>query len=340
MRLKTRSSLLIARFRCFGCYVQPYNPPPAHTGSPAATGAAAAATAAVRPATRVRAATARAAAAAGRPAGAAARPASRAADARSPAGRSTTTSTSTSRAATCRRSTSSTTTSRPTAAGTTTRPTAGCSRRRRRVPAVLERPLGVHRLRLHLGVGRSVRLGDRSLRPLGVGQSLGLASRHDLGPGLGALARRATATSAGRPSGYTDDAYVPDAAWRFVGAAQPVRARRSAASTSRANVGTYLRAAVPVRRYARHGNQTWVAGPDDDWLRRYRVEPRRERLRSRPDSAATTISSGARRSAARTSTSATGTRAGGKTTSSGAICGAPAARGRGAPAAGARSSAA
>ena len=32
-----------------------------------------------------------------------------------------------------------------------------------------------------------------------------------------------------------------------------------------------------MRRYRRHGNQTWVAGPDDDWLRRYRVEPRRER---------------------------------------------------------------
>ena len=43
------------------------------------------------------------------------------------------------------------------------------------VPAVFERPLGLHGLRLHLGVGRSVRLGDRSLRPLGVGQPLGLA---------------------------------------------------------------------------------------------------------------------------------------------------------------------
>ena len=54
--------------------------------------------------------------------------------------------------------------------------------------ALLERPLGVHGLRLHLGVGRSVRLGDRSLRPLGVGEPLGLASGHDVGPGLGAMA--------------------------------------------------------------------------------------------------------------------------------------------------------
>ena len=32
-------------------------------------------------------------------------------------------------------------------------------------------------------------LGDRSLRPLGVGEPLGLAPRHDVGPGLGAVAR-------------------------------------------------------------------------------------------------------------------------------------------------------
>src|SRR4051812_4295607 len=79
------------------------------------------------------------------------------------------------------------------------------------------------------------------------------------------------------PAGYTDDAYVPENAWRFVGAANLFSpdVRRSYVT---ANVGAYLRGATPVQRYWRHGNQTWVAGPDDDWLRRYRVQPRRERL--------------------------------------------------------------
>ena len=77
------------------------------------------------------------------------------------------------------------------------------------------------------------------------------------------------------PAGYTDDAYVPDSAWRFVGAASLFApdVPRYYVTT---NVGGYLRGAVPVQRYLRHGNQTWVGGPSDEWLRRYRVQPRRE----------------------------------------------------------------
>ena len=79
------------------------------------------------------------------------------------------------------------------------------------------------------------------------------------------------------PAGYTDDAYVPDASWRFVAAAS-LFAPDVPRYYVTANIGTYLRGAQPVRRYWRHGNQTWIAGPDDDWLRRYRVEKRRERF--------------------------------------------------------------
>ncbi len=78
------------------------------------------------------------------------------------------------------------------------------------------------------------------------------------------------------PTGYTDDAYVPETSWRFVGAAS-LFAPDVPRYYVTANIGNYLRAAVPVRRYARHRNQTWVAGPDDAWLQRYRVEKRRER---------------------------------------------------------------
>ena len=41
--------------------------------------------------------------------------------------------------------------------------------------AVHQRPVDQHRVRLHLGVERSVRLGHGSLRPLGVGEPLGVA---------------------------------------------------------------------------------------------------------------------------------------------------------------------
>src|SRR6478609_7212232 len=77
------------------------------------------------------------------------------------------------------------------------------------------------------------------------------------------------------PAGYTDDAYVPDTAWRFVGATS-LFAPDVPRYYVTANVGGYLRGAVPVQRYVRHGNQTWIGGPSDDWLRRYRVQPRRE----------------------------------------------------------------
>src|SRR5262252_1959599 len=77
------------------------------------------------------------------------------------------------------------------------------------------------------------------------------------------------------PAGYTDDAYVPDTTWRFVGAASLFAPDVPRFYVS-ANVGGYLRASVPARRYVRHGNTTWVGGPTDEWQRRYRIQPRRE----------------------------------------------------------------
>jgi hypothetical protein len=78
------------------------------------------------------------------------------------------------------------------------------------------------------------------------------------------------------PAGYTDDAYVPDVSWRFVSA--PYLFATDVPRYYAPNVTPYLRTATPVRRYWRAGNQTWVAGPDNMWLNRYRVQPRRETL--------------------------------------------------------------
>ena len=121
------------------------------------------------------------------------------------------------------------------------------------------------------------------------------------------------------PAGYTDDAYVPDESWRFVGAAS-LFAPDVPRYYVTANIGGYLRGAVP--------GPPLRAPRQPDLGRRSRRRlaaplPRREAARARSTSsrsAATTISSAARRNGARTSTSATGTRAAGKTTGSGAIC--------------------
>ena len=78
------------------------------------------------------------------------------------------------------------------------------------------------------------------------------------------------------PAGYDDDAYVPETHWRFV-AAGSVLAPDVNRYYVTVNLPAYVRAAVPVRRYVRHRNQVWVAGPDDGWLRQHRVQPRRER---------------------------------------------------------------
>ena len=101
-----------------------------------------------------------------------------------------TTSTSVSPATRSGTSTSSSISSIRTAPGTTTRRTAGCScRRPAELRAVFERLLEVHRLRPALGLERSVRLGDRSLRPLGLSEPLGVGARSDVGPVVGAVAR-------------------------------------------------------------------------------------------------------------------------------------------------------
>src|SRR6185436_11166126 len=80
------------------------------------------------------------------------------------------------------------------------------------------------------------------------------------------------------PSGYTDDAYFPEEHWRFV----PVTylfAPDAPRYIVRGNVRPHISATFTVRRYARdRRNHTWVLGPDADWLRRHRVEVRRERV--------------------------------------------------------------
>src|SRR5499427_864354 len=80
------------------------------------------------------------------------------------------------------------------------------------------------------------------------------------------------------PAGYSDDAYFPEDHWRIV----PVTylfASDTPRYVIRSNVRPYLSTTFVVRRYGhdRH-NHTWVLGPDDEWLRRNRVEVRRERV--------------------------------------------------------------
>ena len=80
------------------------------------------------------------------------------------------------------------------------------------------------------------------------------------------------------PAGYTDDAYFPEDHWRFVPVAY-LFAPDTPRYVIRGNVRPYLSSTLAVRRYGhdRH-NRTWVLGPDGDWLRRNRVEVRRERV--------------------------------------------------------------
>ena len=85
------------------------------------------------------------------------------------------------------------------------------------VRPVLQRSLDRHRLRIHLGLERSLRLGDRSLRPLGLGRSLGLGAEHDLGPVVGAVARGAGLRRLGARRRRTGRATFPrtsGASWR------------------------------------------------------------------------------------------------------------------------------
>jgi len=56
--------------------------------------------------------------------------------------------------------------------------------------SVWQRLLELHGLRIRLGLQWSIRLGDRSLRPLGVARSLGVAAWCAVEPGVGAMACR------------------------------------------------------------------------------------------------------------------------------------------------------
>ena len=71
--------------------------------------------------------------------------------------------------------------------------------------------------------------------------------------------------------------YVPDNQWRFV-AARNLLAPDVRRYYFTGNLGTYMRSTAPVNRFYRHGNDVWVAGPHDDWLRSNRVDARRQPL--------------------------------------------------------------
>jgi hypothetical protein len=78
------------------------------------------------------------------------------------------------------------------------------------------------------------------------------------------------------PAGYTTHAYVPEDHWRFVAAPELLSieiSRRYVAS----NIRRYLDLSVPIVRYHRHDKDVWVAGPSEDWMRRYRLDVKRER---------------------------------------------------------------
>ncbi|HWU88522.1 MAG TPA: DUF6600 domain-containing protein, partial [Kofleriaceae bacterium] len=79
------------------------------------------------------------------------------------------------------------------------------------------------------------------------------------------------------PMGFSDDAYVPDEQWRFVPALQ-LTARDLRRSYVIRDHRRYLSSTAPLQRWNRHRKSFYVAGPDDDWLRRWRIQPRRERV--------------------------------------------------------------
>ncbi len=120
------------------------------------------------------------------------------------------------------------------------------------------------------------------------------------------------------PAGYTDDAYVPDNAWRFVGAASLFSpdVRRFYVT---ANVGAYLRGATPVSVTGATATRPGSLVPTTTGCAATGCS-RGVSVWIPLSSADSTTSSGARLNSARTSTRATGTRGGGKTTSSGATC--------------------
>jgi hypothetical protein len=122
------------------------------------------------------------------------------------------------------------------------------------------------------------------------------------------------------PAGYTDDAYVPDTSWRFVAAASVFAADVPRFYVS-ANVGGYLRASVPARRYsASRATRPGSGGPSDDWQRRYRVQPRREVVRSGPLRALQRSAAARGRAARPRAPARLGCAAAVRTISSGATC--------------------
>jgi hypothetical protein len=78
------------------------------------------------------------------------------------------------------------------------------------------------------------------------------------------------------PGGYSDEANFPVEHWRFVVSPQLFVSNLERHYVA-GDIGGILGNSAPVRRYNRSPSGVWVAGPDEDWLRRNRVEWRRER---------------------------------------------------------------
>src|SRR6185295_3364623 len=71
------------------------------------------------------------------------------------------------------------------------------------------------------------------------------------------------------PMGYSDDAYVPEDQWRFVPAPQ-LTSREVKRHYVVRDWSVYLRGTVSLLRFNKHRKDLWVASPDDDWLRRWK----------------------------------------------------------------------
>ena len=81
------------------------------------------------------------------------------------------------------------------------------------------------------------------------------------------------------PMGYSDDTYVPDDQWRFVPVNQITSRDVRRHYVTRDFQGTAR--THPLQRYNRHRKQT-VAGPGEEWFRRWRVTaPRALRISRR-----------------------------------------------------------
>ncbi len=77
------------------------------------------------------------------------------------------------------------------------------------------------------------------------------------------------------PMGYDEQiGYVPEHAWRFV-ATTHLTARDLPRYYDRSDDRRYIAQTQPLMRYQRHRDRSWVAGPDENLLRRHNVTVQR-----------------------------------------------------------------